>query len=225
MTGTLYVVATPIGNLEDITLRALRILKEVDLIAAEDTRHTRKLLSFYDIHTPLTSCFAQNEIRKSAQIIGKVKDGLKVALVTDAGAPGLSDPGYRLLRLAWEEGVPVVPIPGASAVTAALSIAGMSAQEFVFAGYLPPKTGQRRKRLEFLAQEGRTVVLFETPHRLLAALADMQQILGDRRMLLAREITKKFEELLYGPAAEIREKLGTRSIRGEITIVLEGGSK
>ena len=191
------------------------------MIAAEDTRHTRKLLSYYDIHTPLTSCFAQNELRKSREIIGKVKDGLNVALVTDAGAPGISDPGYRLLRMAWQEGVPVVPIPGASAVTAALSIAGMSAQEFVFAGYLPPKTGQRRKKLESLAQEERTVVLFETPHRLPAALTDMQQILGDRRMLLAREITKKFEELLHGSAAEIREQLGTRSIRGEITIVLE----
>lgn len=223
-TGILYVVSTPIGNLEDITLRALRILKEVDLIAAEDTRRTRKLLSFYDIHTPLTSYFAHNEARKGAQLISKLKEGRQVALVSDAGTPGISDPGYRLLQSAWKEDIQLIPIPGASAVTAVLSISGLSDQGFLFEGFLPPKTKKRREKLEQLKEEARTVILFESPHRFTATLADMEEILGERQILIARELTKKFEELLRGTPAQIREKLGERKPRGEFTLIIEGMS-
>ncbi len=224
-TGILYVESTPIGNLEDITLRALRILKEVDLIAAEDTRRTRKLLSFYDIHTPLTSCFAHNEARKGAQLISKLKEGRQVALVSDAGTPGISDPGYRLLKSAWGEDIQVIPIPGASAVTAALSISGLPSQGFLFEGFLPPKTKKRREKLTQIKDEDRTVILFESPHRLAATLIDMEEILKERQVLIARELTKKFEELMRGTPAKIREKLGERKPRGEFTLIIEGKKK
>jgi 16S rRNA (cytidine1402-2'-O)-methyltransferase len=220
--GILYVVSTPIGNLEDITLRALRILKQVDLIAAEDTRRTRKLLSYYDIHTPLTSYFTHNEARKGSYLIAQLKSGKQVALVTDAGTPGISDPGYRLLQTAWTAGISLVTIPGVSAVTAALSISGLPLQGFLFEGFLPPKTKKRRDRLFQLKDEPRTIVLFESPHRLAAALADMEDIMGERRLLLTRELTKKFEELIRGTPAQIRAKLASKKIRGEFTLIIEG---
>jgi 16S rRNA (cytidine1402-2'-O)-methyltransferase len=220
--GILYVVSTPIGNLEDITLRALRFLKEVDLIAAEDTRHTRKLLSYYDIHTPLTSYFTHNEASKGVRLIARLKQGAQVALVSDAGTPGISDPGYRLLQKAWKENIKVVPIPGPSAVTAALSISGLSAQGFLFEGFLPPKSKKRREKLLQIEQEHRSVVLFESPHRLMASLADMEEILEDRQILVARELTKKFEELLRGTPAQIRKEFAQRKPRGEFTLIVEG---
>jgi len=220
--GWLYVVGTPIGNLEDITLRALRVLKEVDLIAAEDTRRTRKLLSYYKIHTPLTSYFAHNEARKGAQLIKKLKEGQNIALVSEAGTPGISDPGCRLLKMAWEEHITVIPIPGVSAITTALSVSGLSGDSFVFTGYLPPKPAKRRVRLSELAQEPCPIVLFEAPHRLLATLEDMEATLGERRIFLARELTKKFEQLLWGTPAQLREQLTQGKLRGEFTLVIEG---
>jgi 16S rRNA (cytidine1402-2'-O)-methyltransferase len=216
------VVSTPIGNLEDITLRALRVLKEVDLIAAEDTRRTRKLLSYYDIHTPLTSYFAHNEARKGTRLITQLKEGKRIALVADAGTPGISDPGYRLLQSAWREGLQVVPIPGVSAVTTALSVSGLPSQEFVFCGFLPPKSKKRREVLARLRAESRTAILFESPHRLAATLADMEEILGERQILVARELTKMFEELIRGTPTQIRQKLGERKPRGEFTLIIEG---
>ncbi len=218
-------VSTPIGNLEDITLRALRILGEVDLIAAEDTRRTRKLLSYYDIHTPLTSCFAHNEARKGVQLIARLKEGRQVALVSDAGTPGISDPGYRLLQLVWKENLKVVPIPGVSAVTAALSISGLAGQGFLFEGFLQPKTKKRREKLLQIKEAASAVILFESPHRFTATLSDMEEILGERKLLIARELTKKFEELLRGTPAQIKAILEERKPKGEFTIIVEGKSK
>ncbi len=218
--GALYVVATPIGNLEDITLRALRILAEVDLIAAEDTRHTRKLLNYYQIKTPTISYYAHNERYRGGEIIGRIKRGAGVALVSDAGTPGISDPGFFLLEEAWRENIPIVSVPGVSAVTAALSVCSLPEASFVFEGYLPAKTNKRRKKLEQIKQENRPLVLFETPHRLRYALADMVDILGERPLVLTRELTKKFEQILRGTPAEIQEKLADSKIRGEFTLVL-----
>ena len=214
MAGVLYVVATPIGNLEDITLRALRILKEVDLIAAEDTRHTRKLLTHYGISTPLTSYYDQIESEKAPALIAQLQAGKNIALVSDAGTPGISDPGYRLIKGAWEAGVTVVPIPGASTLTALLSVGGLPTDRFVFEGFLPAKQGQRQKALERLKQEERTLVFFESPHRLLDTLEDLEQMLGDREIVVGRELTKMFEELRRGHVSEIRRLLQEREIKG-----------
>jgi len=219
--GTLYVVGTPIGNLEDITLRALRILQEVDIIAAEDTRRTRKLLAAYNIHTPLTSYFAHNEARKTQYLLDRLKAGKSIALVSNAGTPGISDPGYRLLRAAREAGVPIIPVPGASAVVAALSISGLPADAFVFWGFLPPKAKARRERLEQILNTGLTAVIFEAPHRLLASLKDLEELCGTRQIVVARELTKKFEEVFRGTPVEIRKELaGRERIRGEFTLVI-----
>jgi 16S rRNA (cytidine1402-2'-O)-methyltransferase len=220
--GTLYVVATPIGNLEDITLRALRILREVDLIAAEDTRHTRKLLTHYGISTPLTSYYDQIEAEKAPVLIAQLQAGQNVALVSDAGTPGISDPGYRLVKGAWEAGIPIVPIPGASTLTALLSVGGLPTDKFVFEGFLPAKAGQRQKALERLKEEARTLVFFESPHRLLGMLTDLEHILGDRQIVIGRELTKMFEELRRVPVSQVRQLLHDRELKGEVALLVAG---
>src|SRR5271166_3608336 len=200
----LYLVATPIGNLEDITLRALRILKEVDVIACEDTRQTQKLLNHYGITTRTISYHEHNELTRAAELVKELQEGASVALVTDAGMPGISDPGFRLISLAIRHHVPVVPVPGASAFLAALVASGLPTDSFRFSGFLPPKSGQRRKLLESVKDSPRTQVFYEAPHRLLETLADAVEILGnDRHIVVAREVTKLHEEFLRGRAGEI----------------------
>ncbi|MBI5787784.1 MAG: 16S rRNA (cytidine(1402)-2'-O)-methyltransferase [Candidatus Schekmanbacteria bacterium] len=218
--GILYVVATPIGNLEDITLRALRILKEVDLIAAEDTRRTRKLLTAYDLHTPLISYYAHNERHRGAYLIEQLQEGKNIALVSDAGTPGIADPGYYLLKLAWEAGIKVVPIPGASVITALLSVSGLPSERFRFENFLPPKTGQRRKRLEQLKSEDYTLVVFESPYRIIACLEDMAEILGEREIVIGREVTKQFEEFLRGTPSELLSMMKGKNPKGEFALII-----
>lgn len=220
--GTLYIVATPIGNLEDITLRALRVLKEVDLIAAEDTRHTKKLLSHYGITTPLTSYYDHIEASKAPALLAQLQAGKTIALVSDAGTPGIADPGYRLVKGAVEAGIAVVPIPGPSTLTALLSVGGLPTDRFAFEGFLPAKGGQRRKALSRLKQEERTLVFFESPHRLLDLLADLEEICGDRQIVIGRELTKLFEEVLRGKVSELRSLLHGREIRGEVALLVAG---
>jgi len=221
MTGTLYIVATPIGNLDDITLRALRTLREADLIACEDTRQTRKLLDHAGISNPTVSYHDHNEAERAAELIAKLEAGMNIALVSDAGTPLISDPGYRLVAAAVDAGIPVVPIPGACAAIAALSASGLPPDAFRFCGFLPPKSSQRRKFLEDLASETGTLIFYEAPHRVLNALDDIAAVMGDRRVVLAREVSKLHEEFLRGTAAEIRAQLGERPVvRGEITILV-----
>jgi 16S rRNA (cytidine1402-2'-O)-methyltransferase len=219
---SLYLVATPIGNLEDITLRALRVLKEVDLIACEDTRQTLKLLSHYGIQTRLVSYHEHNEMTKAAELVVDLEGGAKIALVTDAGMPGISDPGFRLIALAIRHHVPVVPIPGASAFLAALVASGLPTDSFRFSGFLPSKSGQRRKLLESVKDSPRTQVFYEAPHRLLETLSDISEILGDaRHVVVAREVTKLHEEFLRGSANEILSELKSRGdVKGEITLLI-----
>ena len=220
--SALYLVATPIGNLEDITLRALRVLKEVDLIACEDTRQTQKLLTHYGIHTRTVSYHEHNEMTKAAELVVDLEGGAKIALVTDAGMPGISDPGFRLITLAIRHHVPVVPIPGASAYLAALVASGLPTDSFRFSGFLPAKSGQRRKLLESVRESPRTQVFYEAPHRLLETLADIIEVLGaDRHVVIAREVTKLHEEFLRGRAGELLEQLKTREgVKGEITLLI-----
>ena len=218
--GTLYVVATPIGNLEDITLRALRILKEVGLVACEDTRRTRTLLTHFGIHVPVTSYFEHNKATKGAAIIKKLAEGVSVALVTDAGTPGISDPGFLLVKEAREAGIPVVPVPGPSAVVAALSAAGVPADAFVFDGFLPVKPGRRVHRLEALRGLETTVVCYESPHRILASLEAIAQVFGEIEIIAARELTKQFEEIIRGTPAGLREHWAKGPVRGEFTLVI-----
>jgi len=220
--SALYLVATPIGNLEDITLRALRVLKEVDLIACEDTRQTQKLLSHYGIQTRMVSYHEHNEMTKAAELIVNLETGAKIALVTDAGMPGISDPGFRLIALAIRHHVPVVPIPGASAFLAALVASGLPTDSFRFSGFLPAKSGQRRKLLESVRESPRTQVFYEAPHRLLETLADVAEVLGeDRHVVVAREVTKIHEEFLRGRAVEVLEQLKSRGdVKGEITLLI-----
>ncbi len=218
--GTLYVVATPIGNLEDITLRALRVLREVSLIAAEDTRVTRKLLSHYDIHTPLTSLHEYSPPAKIEQLVGRLQTGESIALVTDAGTPTLSDPGSALIRRAREEGVPVVCVPGASAVTAAVSLVGLWEGRFVFDGFPPRKVKERRAYLQTLAKERRAIVWFEAPHRLRDLLKDVLDVLGDRELFIARELTKQFEEARSARISEWLAHFEQTPPRGEFTLIL-----
>jgi 16S rRNA (cytidine1402-2'-O)-methyltransferase len=218
--GTLYVVATPIGNLEDITLRALRVLREVDLVACEDTRRTRGLLSHFDIHVPVTSYFEHNKLAKGEVILDALRGGKSVALVTDAGTPGISDPGVLLTRAAREADIPVVPVPGPSAVVAALSAAGVAADRFVFDGFLPVKPGRRIHRLEALRELELTIVCYESPHRLLASLEAIAQVFGDSRIVVARELTKQFEEIVAGTAASLHERFAAGPVRGEFTLVI-----
>ena len=218
--GTLYIVATPIGNLEDITLRAIRILKEADLIAAEDTRRTRKLLSAYQIKTRMISYHAHNERRRGEFLLQELLGGKKVALVSDAGTPGIADPAYHLARLAWEAGVPLQAVPGPCALIAALSVSGLPSERFYFENFLPPKKGRRRKRLQELRERDCSWIAFESPHRILESLADMGEILGEREILLGRELTKRFEQLLRGTPAQLREHLLQRKPRGEFTLIV-----
>jgi 16S rRNA (cytidine1402-2'-O)-methyltransferase len=222
--ATLYVVATPIGNLEDITLRALRVLKEVDVIAAEDTRHTQILLSHHGIRTPLTSYHEHNEKSKARQLLGRLERGESIALVSDAGTPVISDPGYRLVVEAVRVGIPVVPIPGASALTAVLSAGGLPTDRFVFEGFLPAKKRERRERLRALGSETRSLIIYEAPHRLTETLNDLIEILGDREIVLAREVSKLHEEFLRGRLTEVTKRIAGRDIKGEITLLI-GGSE
>jgi len=220
--GILYLVGTPIGNLEDVSFRVLRVLKEVDLIAAEDTRHTRKLLSHYDIHTPLTSFFEHNERKKAAYIIEKIKEGKNVALVSKAGMPCVSDPGFYLVEKAVEEKIRIVPVPGPSALLLALVVSGLPTESFVFEGFLGRTKKERVKKLKLLSQERRTIVIYEAPHRIKKLLPEIREILGDRRIVVARELTKKFEEVIRGKVSEVEEVFSGREPRGEFTLVIEG---
>jgi len=224
LVGTLYVVATPIGNLEDITLRALRVLKEVDVIAAEDTRHTQILLNHYGIRTPLTSYHEHNEKTKARQLMSRLERGEQIALVSDAGTPAISDPGYRLAVEAIRGGIPVIPIPGASALTAVLSAGGLPTDRFVFDGFLPAKKQERRARLRALSSETGTLVIYEAPHRLTETLNDLAEILGDREIVLAREVSKVHEEFLRGRLTEVAKQIAGREIKGELTLLI-GGSR
>lgn len=220
MSGVLYIVATPIGNLEDITFRAVRTLKEADLIAAEDTRHSRKLLSHFGIETPMTSYYDHNQSLKGERILNALRDGRQVALISDAGTPCISDPGYQLVRDALAEGIKVVPIPGPSAAVAALSSAGLPTDSFTFAGFPPNKEGKRRSFLTSLAQLPGTLVLYEAPHRLAATLADISLLLGERQVVVARELTKLHEEFLHGTAGSVIEQVLDGRERGEVVILL-----
>jgi 16S rRNA (cytidine1402-2'-O)-methyltransferase len=222
MKGTLYIVSTPIGNLEDITLRALRVLKEVDVIAAEDTRHSRKLLTHYGISKPLISYRSQTEKTKSAHILEKLHRGQSVALISDAGTPGISDPGAVLIKKAVEENIHVVSIPGPSALIAALSLSGLPTKEFIFRGFLPPKKSQRQKVLKELSLEPRTFIFYEAPHRILETLTDMEEIFVERKVALTKEITKIHEEVFRGSISEILSKLEKTVIAGEYVIIVEG---
>src|SRR5580698_3928765 len=221
--GTLYLVATPIGNLEDITLRALRVLKEVDQIACEDTRHTLKLLNHYEIHKPLVSYHEHNEITRAAELVHALEQGASIALVSDAGMPLVSDPGHRLVSLAIRHHVPVVPIPGASALVAALAASGLPNEEFLFVGFLPARSGERRRALERLRIEDRTLIFYEAPHRIAESVADAKEILGDRTACIAREVTKMHEEFRRGLLSEIGESLRERPAKGEITLLIGPG--
>jgi 16S rRNA (cytidine1402-2'-O)-methyltransferase len=218
----LYLVATPIGNLEDITLRALRILKAADLIACEDTRQTQKLLNHYGITTRTTSYHEHNEAERAQELVGDLKKGMRIAVVTDAGMPGISDPGFRLISLAIEQGVQVIPIPGASAVLAALIASGLPTDSFRFNGFLPAKSGQRKQMLESIKASSHTQAFYEAPHRVKEAAADIVEVLGaERHIVIAREITKIHEEFLRGSAEEILETLNARGdIKGEITLLI-----
>jgi 16S rRNA (cytidine1402-2'-O)-methyltransferase len=219
-TGCLYLVATPIGNLEDITLRALRILKEVDQIACEDTRHSQKLLTHYNIQKPLVSYHEHNEMTRAPELVLAMEEGAQIALVSDAGMPLVSDPGYRLVTLSLRHRLPVIPIPGPSALLAALSASGLPNEEFLFAGFLPARGGERRRALERLRIEDRTIILYEAPHRIEETLSDAREVLGDRPACLAREVTKLHEEFRRGTLSELAASLSEKPARGEITLLI-----
>lgn len=223
MKGTLFVVATPIGNLEDITYRAVRVLSEVDLIAAEDTRHTKILLTKYDINTPMISYHKFNIRAKTPEIVELLNQGKNVALVSNAGMPGISDPGYELIKEAIEQEVRVEPIPGPSAAITALAVSGIPTDEFTFVGFLPKKPGKKAKKLEELKSEVRTIIMYESPFRLVKTLQDILDVLGDRRVAVCRELTKKFEEVIRGKASEVLGALRGKTIKGEIVIVIDRG--
>lgn len=221
--GTLYVVATPIGNIGDITIRALEILKTTDLIAAEDTRHTRKLTSHYNIKTPLTSYFEHNKIRKAEYLIRLLKEGRQIALVSNSGTPGISDPGFYIIRLAIRNDIPVTVIPGPCALIGGLVLSGLPTDKFVFEGFLSHKSAARRKRLGELSSERRTIILYESPHRLLKALRDILELLGDREVACIREITKMFEEARRGRVSQLIEHFDQSKPRGEFILVISWG--
>lgn len=218
--GTLYVVATPIGNLEDITLRALRILKEVDIIAAEDTRKTIKLLNHYKIKANLISYREENKLKQGQRLIMHLKEGEDIALVTDAGTPGISDPGVHLVHLALKENIKVTPIPGPSALTCALSIAGLPIQPFIFLGFLPQRAARRHKLLTGLKEQPYAIVFYESPHRIKKTLKDIVDIFGETEVVIVREMTKMHEEIMHGLAQDIFKDLEKREIKGELTIII-----
>ena len=220
--GTLFLVATPIGNLEDITMRALRVLRECDVVAAEDTRHSGQLLKHFGISKPLLSCFQFNEAKRSEEIIERLKRGEKVALVTDAGSPGISDPGERVVKAAVAAGLRVEPVPGPSALVAALTGSGLATDEFHFIGFLPHKSGQRRSRLEALKNVEGTLVLYESPYRVEKLLTELADIFPERQVVLARELTKKFEEFLRGTPEELLALAQKRSLKGEFVVLISG---
>jgi 16S rRNA (cytidine1402-2'-O)-methyltransferase len=223
MSGALYVVATPIGNLEDITLRALRVLKEASVIACEDTRQTQKLLNHFDITTKTVSYHEHNEMQRAAELIVKLEDGEHVAMVSDAGTPGISDPGFRLIQLAIRHNIAVVPVPGASALLSALVVSGLATDAFRFCGFLPAKHGARKTQLESLADAEETLVFYEAPHRIVETLEDVRDIMGDqRRIVVARELTKVHEEILRGQVADVFDELRKRDggVKGEIVLLI-----
>ena len=222
--GTLYLVGTPIGNLEDVTLRAVRVLRDVDAIAAEDTRVTRRLTKRHDIGTPLISYHQHSGKKRADEILGMLRDGKDVALVCDAGMPGFSDPGVRLVAACVSEGIPVVVVPGPTAASAALAVSGFSGREHLFVGFLPTKRGERRKALARVADQRGALVFYEAPHRLLASLREMREVLGDRQAACARELTKRFEEVVRGSLSELVEHLLQVQPRGEFTVVVEGAA-
>jgi 16S rRNA (cytidine1402-2'-O)-methyltransferase len=220
----LYIVATPIGNLEDITLRALRVLREVDLIACEDTRHTQNLLNHFDIKTRTQSYHQHNEAARAAELVEQIERGKRIALVSDAGTPGISDPGERVIRAAIERGLSVISVPGASALVSALVASGLSTETCRFAGFLPARSGERRTQLEELANATETIAFYEAPHRILEMLSDLERAFGaNRRIVIARELTKAHEEFLRGSIAEVREQLQSRpAVKGEMTVIVAG---
>jgi len=220
--GTLYVVATPIGNLEDITYRAARVLSEVDLVAAEDTRKARILFSRYGISTPVTSFYSAAQSRKAPAIVGRLLEGEDVALISEAGTPGISDPGHYLVSMARAEGIGVVPVPGPSALAAAVSASGMNSYAFTFYGFLPPKGGKRKRAIESLAGLGHPFILYESPHRIARTLRDLAEKTGNRKVTICREMTKLHEEFLVTTLAEAAENYGSEKPRGEITLIVDG---
>jgi 16S rRNA (cytidine1402-2'-O)-methyltransferase len=222
--GCLFLVATPIGNLEDITLRALRVLKEADLVACEDTRQTQKLLTHYSLRKRLVSYHEHNEMTRAPELVIEMERGAQVALVSDAGMPVISDPGHRLVALCMRHRIPVVPIPGPSALVAALAASGMPTEEFLFVGFLPPRAGERRKALSQLAAQPRTLVLYEAPHRLEETLKDALAIFGARPAVIAREVTKLHEEFLRGQLPELLEQVRRKPLRGEMTLLIGAGT-
>ncbi len=225
MAGAIYLVATPIGNLEDITLRALRTLREADVVACEDTRHTGRLLAHFEIRKPLLSYHEHNEAQRAAELVGRARRGEAVAVVSDAGTPGISDPGFRVVRAAVEAGVPVVSVPGPVAAVSALAASGLPTDSFRFAGFLPAKSGQRRKALEALRHEDVPLIFYEAPRRIVATLEDVLQVLGDRPLAVARELTKLHEEFLRGSVSTVLEELRSRTaLKGEMTVIIGRGS-
>ena len=224
MPGTLYLVATPIGNLDDITLRAMKVLGDVNLIACEDTRHTRKLLTHFGINTRTISYHEHNERERAVELLERLKSGDSIAVVSDAGTPGISDPGFRLVQLAIENDIPVVPVPGAAAFVNALVASGITADEFFFAGFLPSRATARRAKLKELQAVPATLILYEAPHRLAASLRDASEILGQRGAVVARELTKVHEEFARGTLAELAGRFGSENVRGEIVLVIERAS-
>ena len=221
--GTLYIVATPIGNLEDITFRAVKVLKQVDLIAAEDTRHSKKLLSHYAIKTKLVSCHEHNEINKTPQFITHLKNGLDIALISDAGTPSISDPGYKLVAAVAKEKLPIIPIPGCSAAIAGLSVSGLPTDSFLFLGFLPKKQQKQRQAIKAITNQSATLIFYESPRRIIALIKNMRDIMGDRKACLAREITKLHEEYIRGNLSDIQKTLEEKEIiKGECSLFVQG---
>lgn len=221
--GTLYICGTPIGNLEDITLRVLKILKEVKYIAAEDTRHTKKLLGHYQINTKVTSYYEYNKFKKAPYLVEILKNGQDIALVSDAGMPGISDPGYVLINLALKNNIKLIPVPGVSALITALVVSGLPTDKFVFEGFLPRKIKERKKYFRSIENEERTIIFYEAPHRLKKTLKDMLGILGDRKIVIARELTKRYEEIIRGNLIQVLSEINEKEIKGEITLIVQGG--
>lgn len=223
-TGTLYICATPIGNLEDASFRLIRVLSSVDLIACEDTRHTQKLLNHFDIKRPTISYHQHNQREREDHLISRLKDGDDIALVSDAGTPGISDPGHLLVQRAWEEDIKVEIIPGPSALISALVISGLDSSSFIFEGFLPSRASQRRKHLQSLRSETRTLILYESPHRLTELLTDIETVMDDRPIAVVRELTKVYQEVRRGPASIVREYYYEHPPRGEITVIIAGST-